>query len=96
MSRTISVISPLLSVSGPPDPPERDFVAEHAADRVPLDQAAKEFFVSREAFIAAADRPDFPRGTARYNGAGGKFMVFRRSQIKAWIETQRALVSTFR
>ena len=96
MERTITVTNALLSRSGPPDPPERDFAAEHAADRVTLEQAAKEFFVTREAFAVAADRADFPRSTARYGRMGGRELTFRRSQIATWIEAQRALVKTFR
>jgi len=52
--------------------------------------------VTREAFTAAANLPDFPRAIVRYGRKGGRELFFCRSQVKAWQETQRALVSTFR
>ena len=93
---TISIISPTISVSGPPSPPERDFRAEQAADQATLEQAAKEFFKTREAFAAAIEIPGFPLASVRYGRLGGRQLFFSRSLIATWMEKQRALVATFK
>jgi hypothetical protein len=81
---------------GPAPRVERDWDAERAAEKMTADQVAKEFFATREAFTAAAEREDFPRVINWRMSRDGRSRsaIYSRSALAAWRDKQIALVAS--